>query len=234
MWQDLVKEDKEQLLSKLQSHLVDGRIELIDSVLKKRTENLCLVLEDLYQEHNASAILRNADAFGVQDIHIIENDNEFQANKEVSMSAHKWLDQHPWAEPNQHNTENCLRHLKSQGFAICATSMREGAITIDELPIDKPIALCFGTELTGLSDTAHEMADHIVYIPMDGFIQSFNVSVASALCMSKLREKMPLQSLSEERTLDLKIDWTLKSVKRWPDFLNYYLNEIANSSQESK
>ena len=230
MWQDLSQTDKKKLLHKLQNHLSDERIQLIESILDKRVENLCLVLEDLYQEHNASAILRNADAFGVQDIHIIENDNEFQANKEVSMSAHKWLDQHEWSEANQNNTKNCLEHLKSKGFAICATSMREDAITINELPTDQPLALCFGTELTGLSDQAHELADHIVYIPMTGFVQSFNVSVASALCMSKIKETMKPIGLSKKRKLELKIDWTLMSLKRWPDFLNYYLNEISKPS----
>ncbi|WDE97000.1 RNA methyltransferase [Lentisphaera profundi] len=184
-------------------------------------------MENLYQEHNASAILRNADAFGIQNIHVIENNNDFAANKEISMSAHKWLDIKAWNEESQNNTRNCLKSLKDQGYKICATSLRPDSITIDELPVDQPLALCFGTELTGLSEEAHELADYMVYIPMSGFIQSFNVSVASALSLSTLRNKLIEQEvpyqLNSEKTLDTKIDWTLKSIKRSECILEHYL-----------
>ncbi|EDM29698.1 spoU protein [Lentisphaera araneosa HTCC2155] len=223
-------QEKQVLLAKLQSHLIDDRIELIDKVCSERTEHICLVLENLYQEHNASAILRNADAFGIQNINVIENDNDFAANKEVSMSAHKWLDIKAWNESKIDNTVKCLSALKKQGYKICATSLRPESITLDELPVDEPIALCFGTELTGLSEVAHEMADYMTYIPMNGFIQSFNVSVASALSLSHLRNKMKRKNiehaLSPEKTLDTKINWSLSSMKRPETMLEYYLKQL--------
>jgi tRNA (guanosine-2'-O-)-methyltransferase len=223
--------EKQTLLKKLQSHLIDDRIELIDKVCSQRTEHICLVLENLYQEHNASAILRNADAFGIQNINVIENDNDFTANKEVSMSAHKWLDIHAWNKAKVDNTRECLTSLKERGYKICATSLRPDSITLDELPVSEPIALCFGTELTGLSEVAHELADYITYIPMNGFIQSFNVSVASALSLSHLRNKMTAQniphSLSPEKTLDTLINWSLASMKRPDSMLDYYLEELT-------
>ena len=223
----LSDDQKFELLEKLQTHLVPERIDLINRVCAQRTEHLCLVLENLYQEHNASAILRNADAFGVQNIHVIEDQNDFSANKEISMSAHKWLEIHSWDKPNSNNTVECLNILKQQGYKICATTMREGALTLNELPVDDPIALCFGTELSGLSEDAHELADHMVYIPMQGFIQSFNVSVASALSMSHIRDKMLKakipHELSEKKSLDLKLDWTLKSLGRAKIALERYL-----------
>lgn len=222
--------EKQTLLTKLQSHLIDDRIELIDKVCSQRTEHICLVLENLYQEHNASAILRNADAFGIQNINVIENDNDFAANKEVSMSAHKWLDIDAWNKPKVDNTSDCLLSLKKQGYKICATSLRPGAITLDKLPVTEPIALCFGTELTGLSEVAHDLADYVTYIPMDGFIQSFNVSVASALSLSYLRNKMREEniehSLSPEKQLDTQINWSLASMKRPESMLEYYLDQL--------
>jgi tRNA (guanosine-2'-O-)-methyltransferase len=209
--------------------MVQERIDLINRVSSNRTNHLCLVLENLYQEHNASAILRNADAFGVQNIHVIEDENDFAANTEISMSAHKWLNIKSW-DTQKNNTYHCLSSLKKQGYKICATTMREGAITLDELPIDNPIAMCFGTELNGLSEEAHELADYMVYIPMHGFIQSFNVSVASALSISHLLQKIKLSeikwTLSNKEIIDLKIDWSLKSLGRASGVLKRYLKEI--------
>ena len=226
----LSDKQKTELLAKLQSHLLPNRIELINRVCSQRTDHICLVLENLYQEHNASAILRNADAFGIQNIHVIEDQNDFAANKEVSMSAHKWLDIHSWDKSHTNNTVDCLKSLKKEGYKICATTMREGAITLQQLPIDAPIALCFGTELSGLSEDAHKLADHMVYIPMHGFIKSFNVSVASALSMSHLKEKMTLNKIPHEidtkKALDLKLDWTLKSLGRANTVLSRYLKEL--------
>ena len=176
--------------------------------------------------------MRNADCFGIQTINTVETKYEFHPKKDISMSAHKWLDQKIWAAENQDNISNCLSSLKKQGYTICATTLRPGAIPINELPIDKPLALCFGTELTGLSESAHDQADIMTYIPMNGFIQSMNVSVASAIIMNKLSERIRSSeinySLNEDEKLRLRLDWSLKSITRSEEILEHYLNKIKS------
>jgi tRNA (guanosine-2'-O-)-methyltransferase len=230
MHRSLSIENKKILLSQLQTHMTAPRIELINKVLESRTDHFTLVLEDLYQGRNASAILRNADCFGIQTYHTVENQYKFNPSKDTSMSANKWLDQTIWSEEKQDNIGNCLTHLKKQGYKICATTLRPGALPINELPIDQPLALCFGTELTGLTEQAHQHADYLTYIPMNGFIQSMNVSVASAIIMNKLSERLLASNLdwgiSEEDKLQLRIEWSLGSITRSESVLEYYMKQL--------
>src|SRR5690606_12525524 len=145
-------------------------------------------LENLFQPHNASAVLRSCDGFGIQDIHIIENYNKYKPNREIDMGSSKWLNTIKYKE-KENNTVECIRHLKSKGYKIVATTPHENDCLIDDLPLDQPTALLFGTELTGLTKEALNEADAFVKIPMFGFTESFNISVSVALALYSVTQK---------------------------------------------
>ncbi|MGZ6540211.1 MAG: TrmH family RNA methyltransferase, partial [Bacteroidia bacterium] len=146
-----------------------------DTVLNYRTRHITVVLEDLYQPHNASAVLRSCDIFGIQDIHIIENKNAYTVNKDIALGAPKWLNLYKYRK-EENNSLDCIKKLKEQGYRIVATTPHEKDCNLEDLSVDKPLALFFGTELTGISHTVREHADEYVKIPMYGFTESFNIS----------------------------------------------------------
>ncbi len=159
-------------------------------VLALRTRFLTIVVEDLYQPHNAAAAIRACECFGVQDLHAIATRQTWRVSEEVVAGADQWVDVHTWDDPEAENTRVCLETLKEQGFSILATSLRPGCIPLSEVPLDQKTALCFGTEKLGLSDLAHDLADGFVRIPMYGFTQSFNISVSTALSLSDLSGRL--------------------------------------------
>ncbi|WP_138430019.1 TrmH family RNA methyltransferase [Fodinibius saliphilus] len=208
---------KLQLLNYLKEFITANRWEKINEVLNSRTRYLTVVLEDIYQPHNASAVLRSCDGFGVQDVHIIENKNDFDPNKGVTIGADKWISHYQYNKEGVNNTERCFRSLKDHGYQIIATTPHHDDVTIDEVSLDKPTALLFGAELTGLSDYAMNEADGYAKIPMHGFSESFNISVGAALCLydlsSRLRKGKQDWALTDEEKLDLQLDWVRKSVR---------------------
>lgn len=208
---------KEQLIEKLSELISESRRKKFDEVLNYRTQHLTIVLEDIFQPHNASAVLRSCDIFGVQDVHIIENRNTYTVNPDIALGASKWLTIKKYNQ-QEHNTETCLTTLKQKGYKIVATSLHETSCSIEELPVDTPIALVFGTELTGISEAVKQHADKFVKIPMFGFTESFNISVSAALCLNTLIHKIhhsPLPwQLSEEEKNDLLLQWLKKTIKK--------------------
>ena len=209
--------DKEELLKYLLQFVSENKRSLFDKIIRNRTRYITIVLEDIYQPHNASAILRTCDCFGVQDVHIIENDNEYNVNPDVALGSSKWLTLKKYNRYEQ-NTEDCIRSLKSQGYTIVATTPHEDNCLLEELPVDNKIALLFGTEMRGLTSEAGNMADRYVKIPMYGFTESFNISVSAALSLfyltGKIRKSSLNWSLSEEEVVDIKLEWTRGVVKR--------------------
>ena len=183
-----------------------------ERVLEQRTRYLTAVIEDLYQAHNGGAVVRACECLGIQDLHVIANRHHFQVSEEVSLGASRWLTMRHFREKKDHSTAVCFRHLKAKGYTIYATTLRQGAIPLNEIDISQKTALCFGTEEKGLSETAHQMADGFVQIPMYGMTQSFNISVSLALAFSELTQRLkksqvPWQ-LSDEEKADLKKQWT--------------------------
>ncbi len=204
-----------ELIHYLSSFISETRRAKFDEVLKYRTRHFTLVLEDLYQPHNASAVLRSCDIFGIQDIHIIENKNAYTVNKDIAMGSPKWLNLYKYRK-EENNSLSCINNLKQKGYRVIATSPNEQVTTIDELPIDKPLALFFGTELTGISETVMEHADEFVKIPMYGFTESFNISVSAALCMRSLIERLHKSG----------IDWHLREYEKSELLLKWLRNSI--------
>lgn len=188
-----------------------------DEVLDFRTRHITLVLEDIFQYHNASAVLRSCDIFGIQDIHVIENKNEYAVSRDIALGSAQWLNQYHYNE-KENNTLDCINHLKKEGYRIVATTPHQNDCTIDELPVDKPLALIFGTELTGVSDIVKENADEFVKIPMYGFTESFNISVSAALCLKSLTDKLHQTNtnwhLKEDEKDTLLLEWLRNTIKK--------------------
>ena len=157
------------------------RLARMEKVLEQRTRYVVPVFENLYKSHNAAAVIRTSEAFGVSRAHFIEGESEYQDHRDVTQGSHRWMDviTHP-------STEDCFSFLRKEGYLIVGTCLHEQAVTPQELPVDRPVALVFGNELDGLSQATLENCDQLVTIPMFGFVESFNISVAAALLLSEL------------------------------------------------
>lgn len=210
-----------RIVEYLKQFVTSQRWEKIEQTLEYRTRHLTVVLEDLYQTHNASAVLRSCEIFGIQDVHVIENENEFCLNPDIALGASKWLDVIQYNKL-ENNTANCLESLKNQNYRIIAASPYENNYLLDELPLDNKTALIFGTELRGLSNIVMDMADGFVKIPMYGFTQSFNISVSAAICLYNLTSKLHKSEinwkLNDNEKTDLALQWLKNSIKN-PDML---------------
>ena len=210
-------EAKQELIAYLSELVTEARREKIKSVLQQRTRRVTVILEDIYQPHNASAVLRSCDSFGVQDVHIVENRNAFTVSHGVTLGSDRWLTLSRYNEEKINNTERCLDKLKADGYTIVATTLHQQEVKIDELAADKKLALMFGSEISGLSEFAVERADICAKIPMQGFSESFNISVSAALCLYEVTNRLRQQdlnwSLSEEEKLDLEISWLRQSIR---------------------
>jgi tRNA (guanosine-2'-O-)-methyltransferase len=208
--------DKE-LITYLSQFISDSRRSKFDKVLEYRTRHITIALEDIYQPHNASAVLRSCDIFGVQNIHIIENKNAYTINKDIAMGAPKWLNLHKYRK-EENNSLSCIKKLKEQGYRIVATTPHENDCLLDDLTVEKPMALFFGTELTGISDTVRAHADEFVRIPMYGFTESFNISVSAALCLHTLTSKLHQTTvdwhLNEQEKDELLLRWLRNSIPK--------------------
>ncbi len=202
--------EKENLLKFFTQFITDERLKRLNDVVVNRTRHFTVVLEDIYQSQNASAVLRSCDCFGVQDVHIIENKNKYKLNPDVELGSAKWLDLHKY-NWNTNNTLECIDTLKKNGYRIIATTPHYKSVPLEELKVDTKFALMFGTEIDGLTDVALQNADEFVKIPMVGFTESLNISVSAAICMhhmnQKLRQSEINWKLSDEEILEIKLNW---------------------------
>lgn len=226
---------EEKLLKAFYEIITPEKREKFDQIASNRTRHIAIVVENLYQEHNASAVVRSCDCFGFQDLHIIEKTNRFELNREISMGAAKWVNHHHYYDP-KYPSEKCLTELKQRGYKIVATTPHEENRTINELPIDEPVALLFGTEKSGLSETALSLADEHVRIPMYGFTESFNISVSAALCMQIVREKLEKSidlkwRLSSNEQIKLKIEWCKNIVHKSDAVERDFIRRIKANSK---
>ena len=208
----LTHQQKLDLYTQATALISDNKRDLFERLAPLRTRHIAVVLEDIYQSHNASAVLRSCDCFGVQDVHVVEDRNPFNPAGDVAVGSSKWVDYY-----KHHDIQTAYDYLHRKGYRIVATLPHERDTMITELPIDQPTALVFGTELTGLSDQAIEMADAYVKIPMYGFTESFNISVCAALSLFYLTEKMRVSDirwqLTEEDQTTLKLHWAIQTIR---------------------
>ena len=209
--------DKE-LLAYLSTFVTEERKKRFEDVLAWRTRHIAIALEDIYQSHNASAVLRSCDCFGIQDVHIIENRNSFTANSEIDLGSSKWLSLHKYNKRSENNTAECISTLKKKGYRIIATTPHENGIAIDDLDINTKLCLVFGTELEGVTSDVHELADGFARIPMFGFTESFNISVSAALCLNVLIKKLHGSAvnwhLSDDDKDSLRLQWMRSTISK--------------------
>lgn len=210
-------ERNKALFEFLYKYITDDRKQRFNEVLDNRTKHICILLEDIFQSHNASAVLRSCDLTGVHEVNIIENRYVYDINPDIVVGSSKWLDIKKY-NVDDFNTPEAYDELHRRGYRIVATCPNIDAYTPDTLPLDRPIALAFGTEKTGLTDYAIEHADMCVRIPMYGFTESFNISVSAALLMYQLTQRLHGSSigwhLSEDERKEILLDWTRKTIQR--------------------
>lgn len=211
----------------LKSFLSSNRIQTIERALSERTRTLTIALENVYQSHNASAVVRSCDCFGIQDVHIIESGNSFKINPNIAHGASKWTSLHIYN--GDQASQSCFQHLHERGYRLVAMSLRRGSIPLTELELTKPLALCFGSEETGLSEQAYAWADDCVSIPMLGFTQSLNLSVSVGITLYQLRQRLnesgirwDLDSLSRRQLRTL---WFARSTSSGTRLVQKFLNE---------
>jgi tRNA (guanosine-2'-O-)-methyltransferase len=209
--------DRSVIIKELSGFITERRRKLFDRVLDFRTRYITIVLEDIYQSHNASAVLRTCECFGIQDVHIIENRNRYNINPDVVLGASKWLTLIKYNK-QEYNSEEAIMALRKQHYRIIATTLDEKAIPLPEFDLGAgKCALFFGTELTGLTDPVLAAADGCLRIPIFGFTESFNISVSAAIILQQLtlklhRSDLPWRLSVEEREEQL-LDWLKKSVR---------------------
>jgi len=194
--------------------ITDKRLEKMIEVLNQRLNKLTIVLDDVHDPHNISAVLRSCEAFGIQDVHIIETTEKFVVNREITNKCEKWLTIHIWKD-----FKNCVGFLKQNNFTIYSTCFAEDALPINEIPIDSPIAIVVGNEHRGVQNEITDLCDRKVIIPMYGFVQSLNVSVASAIALSTLSFKLRNNTddsifISGNRKNELRTKWINEHSKK--------------------
>ena len=205
----------------LESFVTDRRKTLFKKILEDRTRHFTVAIEDIFQSHNASAIVRSCDIFGIQDLHIIENKYEFLNSRHVAKGAQKWLDFHHYKNPEINNTLSCIDSLKSKGYQIIATTPHNESCYLKDFDISKKSAFFFGVEKAGLSQDVMKNADGFLKIPMVGFTESLNISVAAAIILQNLNERLKTSTINWQLSdveKEIKyIDWmekTIKSIKK--------------------
>ena len=221
---------KQELYHYLEQFLSENKIELFEDIANSRTRFITVVLEDLHLPHNANAVLRNCECFGIQDVHIIENRNKFKNHKDIARGSTKWLDLIHYNK-SKDNTLRCLQKLKKEGYKIVATTPDASSTSINDLNLGQKTALVFGTEFVGVSETVIKEADEIVTIPMFGYTESLNLSVSVAICLYELSNRLRNSNLdwklSNQEKLDLKLKWAKLCIKSSEMIIKDYLKKEA-------
>lgn len=207
----------------------EHKLELMDHVMNNRTRYLTVVLEDLNQSHNTSAVVRTCECLGIQDVHVVEEKTRYGTNKKVLKGSHHWINIIKHRIRNNSPADRdvqlgkVLEGLRSNGYRILVTSVNPGSQSVYDIDLEKgPVALVMGNELHGTSAAAVAAADELVHIPMVGFTESFNVSVSAAICLSVFRQKLNALDdrwkLKDDELQSLRLQW-LRGVVRKSDIL---------------
>jgi len=201
-----------QLLEYLEGFISEERKQRFLQILEERTTYITVAIEDVYQLHNTSAVIRSCEVFGVQEAHVIEGRFGKRLDKNIAMGAQQWVDVHRYE-----TTDDCIATLRSRGYRIIATTPHDNSGILSDFKIQDKTAFLFGTELKGLSQKALAESDGFLKIPMSGFTESLNISVSVAIILqyltSGLRESHLPWTLSDNEKLEKRLDWTKKSIK---------------------
>ncbi|UYW01697.1 RNA methyltransferase [Flavobacterium agricola] len=218
--------EDEAYLEYLHGFITENRKNNFERVLENRTKHFTVAVEDVYQLHNTSAVMRSCEVFGVQDLHVVEAKYGKRIDKEIAMGAEKWVDIHRY-----NSNQDCINTLRAQGYQIVATTPHTNDSNLDAFDITKPSALFFGTEKLGLSEEVMQQADCFLKIPMVGFTESLNISVSAAIIIqhltNELRQSDIAWHLTPAQVLEKKIDWARKTIKDIDFVTQRYLEQKA-------
>lgn len=210
----------------LQEFITPNRKARIDEIIQFRTKHFTVAVEDIFQLHNTSAVMRSCEVFGIQELQVVEQKFGKNIDSEIALGAQKWVD------INRYDSNlSCVHALKKQGYQIIATTPHDDSCLLSDFDISKPSALFFGTEKTGLSEEVIQQADGFLKIPMFGFTESLNISVSAAIIIQQLTDRLrnsiiPWQ-LTEEELFLKKIDWTSKSIQNLDSVQTRYLEMMG-------
>lgn len=218
----------QQLINYLSDFITPERLHLFNKIIENRTDYITVVLEDIYQAQNASAVLRTCDCFGVQNVHIIENRNTFKVSNDVALGSSKWLTLNSYNE-EANNTLQAINTLRNKGYRIIATTPHEDN-DIDLYNFDVKagkFALFFGSEMPGISDIIKNEADEFLKIPMYGFTESFNISVSVAIILSTLTQKTRedndiLWQLNKQQKEEIVLQWMKNTIRSYDQLVQRF------------
>ena len=201
-----------EYLAYLEGFLTENRKERFQKVLENRTNHFTIAVEDVFQFHNTSAVMRSCEVFGIQEINIVEQRFGKDIDKEIAMGAQKWVDINRFD-----NITNCIENLRTKGYQIIATTPHDDSCLLHEFDISKKSALFFGTEKEGLSEEVMKQADGFLKIPMVGFTESLNISVSAAIIIQDITSRLRLSNidwqLTENELLEKRLIWAKNSIK---------------------
>lgn len=237
------------LIEHMSGFVSERRLEVFQKVLGERTRYITVLLEDIYQAQNASAVMRTCECLGIQDVHVVEESNEYEVNPDITVGSDLWLSINHYNSgkalgSEMHNRRpdrkggiqirKAINALKEQGYRIVATSPHKDGITPETFDLEKgKAAFMFGTELEGLTDLALDLADEFIQIPMIGFTESYNISVSAAVIMYTLRKRLEQSSIDwrigEEEQAKLMLDWLRGSIKLGKQIEDKFLREYEDT-----
>ena len=200
------------LFNYLETYITERRKNLFQKVVSDRTRHFTVATEDVYQIHNTSAVMRTCDVFGIQDLHVVEEQLGKRVDKEIAMGAQKWVNL------NRYNSiDDCIDNLKNSGYQIIATTPHNDSTLLHEFDVSKKSAFFFGKETEGLSDKVMNAADGFLKIPMHGFTESLNISVSAAIILqsvvTRMRQTDVNWGLSEEEKFEIQMKWMKNTIK---------------------
>jgi tRNA (guanosine-2'-O-)-methyltransferase len=207
-YQELTVEEAERVCRLLEPLVSPARQARFDAVLAKRTRQVVLVLEDVHRDHNNAAVLRTADAMGLLEVHHVSESSDVDTSAAVALGSEKWLER-----VHHRSIARALGALRARGYATWAAAVHGESIPVDEVPVDRPLALVFGNEHRGISPEALAQVDGCFRLPMVGFVESLNISVAAALSMDRILRRSGRPPLSAADQLRLRACWCTQSVR---------------------
>ena len=210
-----------KLLEHLETFLTENRLQRFHNVLKERTKFFTVATEDVYQLHNTSAVIRSCDVFGIQEVNIVEETNTKRIDREIAMGAQKWVDLNRFQ-----SVKECIKDLKEKGYQIVATTPHTNDCMLSDFDVTKKSCFFFGRETEGLSEDVLKEADVFMKIPMVGFTESLNISVSAAITLqhvtSKLKKTDVNWQLTENESLEKRLDWCKKTIKSYAKIIERY------------
>lgn len=226
---------QEELKQFLLGYITPHKASLFNQMLEKRTRYLTVVMEDIYQSHNISAVMRSCEAFGLQEAHVIENRNRYDVIADIALGSTRWMNIYRYHHyPN--NTLACIQSLKNRGYRLVGTlPAAEGSTPLQEYKLTGKTALVLGTEKTGMSKQAIEHCDDFIHIPMYGFTESLNLSVSGAICIQHLgtelrKSNLPWQFTADEK-LEQFIQWSFLVTRHKKHLLEYF-NKLKEENEK--